>query len=122
MSNYPEALDHMLAAWNESDSAKVRGHLERALAPNVRFVDPSIDLTGLDEFEANVHDVHERLPGAVYSRTSSVDSHHQLYRYNWAIHVSGKLVLPGFDVVEIDDTGRVSDVLGFFGPLAPREG
>ena len=57
MSNYPEAFDHMLAAWNETDASRVRGHLERALAPGVRFVDPSIDLTGIDAFEANVHEV-----------------------------------------------------------------
>ncbi len=29
---YPNSLDHMLAAWNESDPSMVRSHLERALA------------------------------------------------------------------------------------------
>jgi hypothetical protein len=110
----------MLAAWNETEPAAVRGHLERALAPDVHFVDPSIDVTGIDGFEANVHEVHGRLPGATYSRTSGVDTHHQLYRYAWAIHQNGKLVLPGFDVAEVDDSGRVTRVLGFFGPLPGR--
>jgi hypothetical protein len=49
-----------------------------------------------------------------------VDTHHQLYRYAWAIHQNGKLVLPGFDVAEVDDSGRVTRVLGFFGPLPGR--
>ncbi len=121
MSDYPSSFDHMLAAWNEAEPAKVRGHLERALAPDVRFVDPSIDVTGIDGFEANVHEVHARLPGAVYSRTSGVDSHHGLHRYSWAIHRDGELVLPGFDVGETDADGRVARVLGFFGPLPERE-
>ncbi len=121
MSDYPPSFDHMLAAWNEAEEAKVRGHLERALAPDVRFVDPSIDVTGIEGFEANVHEVHARLPGAVYSRTSGVDSHHGLHRYSWAIHRDGELVLPGFDVVETDAEGRVARVLGFFGPLPERE-
>lgn len=114
---YPESFDHMLAAWNEPDSAKMRGHLEKALSPDVRFVDPSIDLTGIDAFEANVHEVQKSLPGAVYSRASDVDSQHGFHRYHWAIHQDGKLVTPGFDVVETDDQGRVKCVIGFFGTL-----
>lgn len=119
MSDHPESFDHMLAAWNESDSTKVRGHLERACAPDVHFVDPAHDVTGIDAFEAMVHQVHGENPGAVYSRASAVDSHHGLHRYHWAIHKDGQLVLPGFDVTETDEQGRVTRVLGFFGPLDP---
>jgi hypothetical protein len=117
MSDHPEALDHMLAAWNEAEPARVRGHLDKALASGVRFVDPSIDLTGIDAFEANVHEVHQHVPGAVYSRTSGVDSQHGFHRYHWAIHQDGKLILPGFDVTETDSDGRVVCVIGFFGPM-----
>lgn len=114
---HPESLDHMLAAWNESDPAKVRGHLELALAPEVEFIDPSIETHGIDEFEANVHEVHRQLPGAAYSRISGVDSHHNLYRYTWRIANDGEIVLDGFDVTETDEHGKVRRVLGFFGPL-----
>lgn len=120
MSDYPESLDHMLAAWNETDPAKIRVLLEKALHPDVHFVDPSIDVTGIDGFEANVHEVHARVPGASYSRTSGVDSHHGLYRYNWAIHLDGKLLLAGFDVTETDEQARVKRVLGFFGELPAK--
>ena len=41
MVSYPESFDHMLAAWNERDPEKVRGHLDKALAANVEFIDPS---------------------------------------------------------------------------------
>ncbi|MFK8052577.1 MAG: hypothetical protein AB8F65_06355 [Woeseiaceae bacterium] len=117
MADYPESLDAMLAAWNEPDPAKVRPHLERALLPTIRFVDPSIDVRGIDGFEANVHSVKERLPGAVYSRTSGVDSQHGFYRYHWAIHQAGELVVPGFDVTHVDASGLISLVIGFFGPI-----
>lgn len=118
MSSYPESFDHMLAAWNESDPSLVRSHLDKALAPTVRFVDPSIDVTGIDGFEANVHHVHEQNPGNVYSRQSEVDSQHGFHRYHWAIHNSqGNLVLPGFDVVQTDENGLVLCVIGFFGKL-----
>ena len=116
--DYPESFDHMLAAWNERDPERVRGHLERALAPDVHFIDPSIETRGLDEFEANVHAVQARIPGADYRRSSAVDGHHGLYRYHWEIWRGEELLLPGFDVAEVDGQGRVRRVLGFFGTLS----
>ena len=117
MSAHHESLNHMLAAWNETDPSRVRTHLDRALAPNVEFIDPSVVTRGIDEFEANVHEVHERVPGATYHRASGVDEHNSMCRYAWEIRKDGELVLPGFDVTEFDEQGRVSRVLGFFGPL-----
>lgn len=117
MANYPEALDHMLNAWNEPDAARVRGHLDKALAANVRFVDPTIDVSGIDGFEQNVHEVRSRIPGAVYSRSSAVDSQHNFHRYHWAIHLEGELLVAGFDVAETDANGKVACVIGFFGEL-----
>lgn len=122
MSTPPASFDHMLAAWNEPDPARVRGHLELALAADVHFVDPSIDLVGIDAFEANVHHVRQQLPGAVYSRTSDVDEHHGHHRYHWAIHSDGELLLAGFDVTVTDDQDRVTKVIGFFGPLETSDG
>lgn len=118
MAVIPESLEHMLAAWNEPEPSRVRSHLDRALSPDVRFVDPSIDVTGIDAFEANVHEVRSGLPGAKYSRTSGVDSQHDFHRYHWAIHRDGEVVLEGFDVTQTDEVGSVVLVIGFFGPLA----
>jgi len=117
MKDYPESLDHMLAAWNEPDSSKVRGHLDRALSPRIRFVDPSIDVTGIPGFEENVHEVKSNIPGAVYSRTSDIDSQQNFHRYHWAIHQDNVLLISGFDVTQTDDEGKVVCVIGFFGDL-----
>ena len=119
MSTTPESFDHMLAAWNEQEPTKVRDHLEKALASDEHFVDPSVDLLGIDAFEANVHRVHEQVPGAVYSRTSDVDGHHGHHRYHWAIHLDGELLLTGFDVTVTNAEARVEKVIGFFGPVDP---
>lgn len=121
MSKTPESLAHMLAAWNEPEPGLVRSHLDKALSPEVRFVDPSIDLTGIDAFEANIHDVRAKNPGVTFNRVSDVDSQHGFHRYHWAINnAEGKLVLPGFDVVETDEQGKVLIVIGFFGELSPQ--
>ena len=72
MARHPETFDHMLAAWNEREPAKVRGHLEQALSADVRFVDPTNELTGVDAFEAMVHEFRAQNPDAVCSRASGV--------------------------------------------------
>lgn len=117
MSDHPACLDQMLAAWNEQDPSIARDYLMQALSPDVRFVDPTADITGIDAFEANMQAVKAKIPGAVYARTSSLDSQHGFYRYHWAIHLEGALVTNGFDVTEVDASGRVLQVIGFFGDL-----
>ena len=117
MSEHLHSLALMLSAWNEPDPSRIRALLDEALAPNVRFVDPSIDLTGIDAFEKNVHEVQAKIPGAVYSRTSGVDSQHNFHRYHWAIHHNGKLIQPGFDVTQTNDAGKIELVIGFFGDM-----
>ncbi|MEM7610582.1 MAG: hypothetical protein AAF270_02815 [Pseudomonadota bacterium] len=123
MANHPESLGRMMAAWNEPDRDLMREHLDAALAPEVRFADPSVDLTGIDAFEANVLEVQSKNPNHVYSCESKVDSQHGFHRYHWAIrNPVGELVLPGFDVVQTNADGRVVCVIGFFGdlPAQPR--
>lgn len=117
MSDYPETFDHMLAAWNERDPAKIRGHLERALADDVEFCDPQHHVTGLDAFEKMVKDFRANLPDAVCARTSGVDAHHNRFRYEWSVSSGGELLVPGFDVVAVNADNRVERVDGFFGPL-----
>ncbi len=120
MDDYPRSFDHMLAAWNEHDMGKVRSHLDQALSPDVRFIDPSIETHGIDEFEKHVRGFRSRLPDARCVRASGVDSHHHLHRYAWEIYRGDELILSGFDVVEVDEAGLVLRVEGFFGPLPPR--
>ena len=119
MGDYPRSFDHMLAAWNELDTGEIRAHLDQALSPDVYFVDPSIETRGIDEFEANVRDFRAKLPDARCIRASGFDCHHRLYRYAWEIYRGQELFLPGFDVAEVDESGRVVVVQGFFGTLPP---
>jgi hypothetical protein len=117
MPAYPAAFDHMLAAWNETDPTKIRGHLALALSEDAQFIDPTIITRGIDQFEANVREFRSAYPRAVCTRTSGFDSHHNLYRYSWQITSGDDIIVAGFDVVELNDAKQVRHVLGFFGPL-----
>jgi hypothetical protein len=122
MSETPKALVRMLDAWNERDPEKIRSHLDDALADEVIFIDPTHSIVGLDQFEAMVREFRSQFPDAVCSRASGIDSHHDLHRYGWEIHRDGTLMVPGFDVAQLNERGQVCRVEGFFGPLPPLPG
>ncbi|MFT4572597.1 MAG: hypothetical protein ACI8TX_002953 [Hyphomicrobiaceae bacterium] len=111
-------LKHMLAAWNERDPEKIRGHLELALAPEVEFCDPQHHVTGLDRFETMVREFRAGIPDARCAHTSELDAHHNRVRYSWGVYDGENLLVPGFDVVTFADDGRVLRIDGFFGPLS----
>lgn len=117
MKPYLENLEHMLAAWNTADEAKIREHVDAALEHNVHFVDPKNNIIGREAFVQMVLRTHKQLPGGVYSRTSDVGFQNNHCRYHWEIHQDGNLILPGFDVTEVNDAGRIVKVIGFFGEL-----
>ena len=121
MNTYPESFDHMLAAWNERDLSLIRAHLDKALAEDIEFIDPTIVTRGIGEYEQNVRGFRLKYPDAQHARSSGVDSHHNLHRYNWDIIVGGNVFLRGFDVTETNAEGKVCRVLGFFGPLPEKE-
>ena len=121
MSDIPESFFHYLQAWNEADTARIRAHLERSVAPDVLFVDPANTTRSIDELESMIVRARRERPTAAYLRTSGVDGHNRRYRYRWEVHVDGKLALPGMDVTTIDAEGRIVQIDGFFGDLPPLE-
>jgi hypothetical protein len=118
MQTIPSVLDDMLAVWNSRDHSNLRTRLEAIFADDIVFVDPTIITRGIDEFEANVRGFRAKYPQADIRKTTGIDSHHNLHRYHWAISMGGKTLLEGFDVSETNADGKVTRVLGFFGPLS----
>jgi len=121
MADHPVSFDHMIAAWNEHDLDRIRGHLDLALNPGVEFCDPQNHTRGIDEFEAMVREFRTSIPEAVCAIASGIDAHHHLHRYDWTVSVGDEVLVPGFDVVAVDGDGKVLRVDGFFGPVPPAE-
>lgn len=117
MAAYRESLDKMLAVWNTTDPTEQRALTEAALEHNVHFVDPNHNIIGRDAFLKMAAEVQSQIPGAVYSRASEVNIQNNHCRYHWAIHQNGDLLMPGFDVTEVNDAGKIVKVIGFFGEL-----
>ena len=121
MSNYMTHLDHMLACWNSETGEDIRANATAALEHNVHFVDPNHNIIGVEAFINMVKMVKEQVPGAIYSRASKIDMQNNFCRYHWAVHKDNVLLLEGFDVTEVNDSGKVVKVIGFFGTLKPTQ-
>jgi hypothetical protein len=121
MSDIPESFFHYLAAWNETETGRVRAHLERSVSPDVLFVDPAHTTRGIDALESMIVRAREERPTATYLRKSGVDGHNRRYRYLWEVCVDGKPVLPGMDVTTVDENGVIVQIDGFFGEFPPLE-
>lgn len=53
--------------------------------------------------------------------TSDVDVHHEMLRFSWKIVLQdGKTMLEGIDFGELDESGRIRRIVGFFGVLKTK--
>lgn len=117
MTAYLDNLDTMLSVWNTTDEAEKSALVTSALEHNVHFVDPNHNIIGRDAFLKMVTATQSKIPGAVYRRTSDVGFQNNFCRYHWAIDLNGKPLMTGFDVTEVNDSGKIVKVIGFFGEL-----
>jgi hypothetical protein len=111
-------LDTYLATWNEADRERRARLVERAWAPDGRYVDPLQEAHGHPALSTMVDAVQERFPGHVFRRRSGVDVHHDQLRFAWDLAgPDGSVVVTGLDVGQLAADGRLRQITGFFGDL-----
>jgi SnoaL-like domain len=121
MKQNPDAFTFMLAAWNEKDLSRIMAHIDKSIADNIVFADPTNFIHGKDAFREMIKEFRMKYPDSVCIRTSGIDSHNNRYRYSWKICVGETLIVTGFDVAQLNENGFVERVDGFFGDLPPLE-
>lgn len=109
-----DVRDTYLAAWNATDAEERARLLGEAWAPGATYVDPLADVAGTDAVAAVIGAVHDQFPGFVFSPVGTVDTHHAASRFQWGLGLPGEEpAAVGFDVVTVDDEGRIATVVGF---------
>jgi hypothetical protein len=120
MTDPTAAVDRYLAALNEPDAGKRRALIEQAWTPDGSITDPPLEGAGHDGLAAVGDALHQYYAGHRFERTSQVDVHHDRYRVAWALLApDGTTAVTGMDTGVLADDGRVGEVVGFFGELAP---
>lgn len=108
-----EIVERYLDTWNTEGSTR-DALLATHWSEQVTYADPLAEVSGHEGVSALVDGVHGQFPGFVFSRVSEVDAHHQQLRFSWGLGPAGEEpVVIGFDVVVLDDDGRIRDVRGF---------
>jgi hypothetical protein len=109
-------VDAYLATWNETDAAKRAALIERSLGADLWYRDPMLEADGLEAYDGMIAAVQSQFPGLVMRRTSPVDAHRDLARFNWALGVPGEApVFAGLDVAKTDADGKLHRIIGFAG-------
>lgn len=118
MTDITETVDAYLAMWNEPDRDRRAGHIARAWTADARYADPLLEADGHDALSVMVDGVHARFPGHRFRRASGIDRHHDVARFGWELVApDGTVAVAGIDVADLDTTGRLRRVAGFFGEL-----
>jgi hypothetical protein len=115
-----DAVRGYITAWLTTDSAERTALLERCWADDGVYTDPRNEAVGRGALAALIAGFQQMQPGAHFVLTSGVDEHHRMLRFGWRmLDAQNQPQLEGFDIGELDDSGRLKRITGFFGPFPP---
>ena len=113
-------IDRYCVAWSHDDAEERSKALQDCWADGAVYLDPTASVTGADALCAHITRLRKQVPNMKIVRTSQVDAHHDVVRFNWGLTSNGNPAVDGVDFVTIED-GRITSVTGFMGPLKPIE-
>ncbi len=102
-------------AWLCEDPAERARLLERCWAPGAVYCDPLAFVVGAEALSEHIAGTQASLAGGRVQVTAEAVRHHDSAHFPWSItDAAGATVMTGFDVVQLDDTGRITRLTGFF--------
>ncbi|MES5820103.1 nuclear transport factor 2 family protein [Streptomyces sp. RG80] len=112
---YENAVTRYFEAWNAGDEETLAKAVAAAWATDGTYTDPLADVGGHEAIAALITAAHQQFPGFVFYPTGVVDGHHDTARFTWELvnEADGNAPVAGFDVITLDDRGRIRSVLGF---------
>ena len=110
-----------VTAWNEPDAAARLNILNGCWADDAVYVDPNVELKGRTALRDHITKVQAGRPGARIEIMSGVDLHHNVVRFLWRlVRAGGSTGDVSIDFGEVDASGRLTKIVGFFGEPPPK--
>lgn len=107
------------SAWQERDESKRLKVLKRCFSDTGQYVDPTAQISGIDNLCAHIGDVLQNSTGRV-DITSHPTSHHDVVHFTWhMVGPDGLVMVAGHDFVRLDAEGKIAHLAGFFGDPVP---
>ena len=113
-----DTIETYMAAWNETDEAKIRSLLDKCWADEGTYTDPISDVKGREGLLGAINGFHAQMPGAGIAFTSSLDEHHGRVRFGWKV-TGAPQEMAGIDVATLAADGRLQSIVGFWGTDPP---
>jgi hypothetical protein len=122
MTDLLETIDNYLAGWNETDPKRRSAIVESVWATDGRLIDPPLAAIGRRDISEMAAMLQSQFPGHRFVRASTIDEHHNHFRFAWdLVAPDGTVTLSGLDVGELSEDGTISRITGFFGALVPDD-
>ncbi|MEV6530061.1 nuclear transport factor 2 family protein [Streptomyces sp. NPDC048448] len=112
---YESAVARYLEAWNAREPDALAKAVAAAWSADGDYTDPLADVRGHDGIAAVISAAQEQFPGFSFRLAGTVDGHHDIARFGWELvdGADGSAPVAGFDVITLDDDGRIRGVHGF---------
>ena len=111
----PESIAAYGAAWLEPDATARLTLLRQAWAADAVYCDPLAFVAGREGLSDHIGQFQAAMPGARIEVTSEPVRHHDSAFFRWSLTgADGAVVMTGFDVVQLDRTGLIARLTGFF--------
>jgi hypothetical protein len=117
---HEDTITAYCAAWDEPDRKRREKILDTVWAEAATYTDPTVHAVGKTQLIEHIDKVLARYPGSRIVRTSALDTHQGLARFTWKKVLADGTSLPeGIDFAEFEASGKLTRIIGFFGPLRP---
>ncbi|MEV5987785.1 nuclear transport factor 2 family protein [Streptomyces sp. NPDC052051] len=112
---YESAVARYLEAWNAGDPETLTKAVAAAWTPDGSYTDPLVEVSGHEQLVAAISGAQAQFPGFSFKLSGTVDGHHDIARFTWELvnGADGSAPVAGFDVLKLDDDGRILTVHGF---------
>lgn len=111
-------------AWNTHDATTRKELLASSCTEGATYTDPTFHSDSRVELSDHIGDyLGSAEPGQLnIVVVSAVDFHHNSFRFLWeAQDAEGSTIATGVDFGEFDSDGKITKIVGFFGPIADKE-
>ena len=102
------------SAWSDISSAERQTLLERSVAENCIYTDPTTEAHGLDELIATIERFQQSRPGVSFQNDKLLDHHGQGLSYWTMYDKNGTELHKAASYARFGEDGRLTNMTGFF--------